>query len=146
MRAFGHRVLRLPVAADAPHGLVGHVGGDAEQIQHGLRLALHERHLLLGVAADADAGQPRSRRVAEEPGQHAAVRARAARPDDHVVDRDALLEPLLLQLLHAGDVAEAADRVRAAARDRCSAGGPARDGVRLDPHLARHVGAGRDDA
>ena len=81
-----------------------------------------------------------------KPGQHAAVRPRAAGADDHVVHRDAPLEPLLQQLLHAGDVAEAADRVGAAERDHVGAAAQRRHGVGLRLHLGRQVGAGRDDA
>ena len=58
----------------------------------------------------------------------------------------AALEALLLQLLRAGDVAEAAERVRAAAGD--DVGLAAFGGERVGDLLHRrgHVGAGRHDA
>ena len=88
-----------------------------EQVGHGLRLLVHQRLLVGGIAADADADQRDLDVVAEEARRHAAMRARAARADDDGIERQPHVEPLLLHLLHAGDVAQAADRVRAAARD-----------------------------
>ena len=93
----------------------GTVHAHAEQVEHGLGLAQHQRLLVGRVAAGADADDRRRHVVAEEAGDEAAVRARAARADDDAVEGEAELEALLLQLLRAGDVAEAAERVRAAA-------------------------------
>jgi hypothetical protein len=81
----------------------------------------------------------------EKAGDQAAVRARAARADDDPVEGEPHLEALLLQLLRAGDVAEAAERVRAAAGN--DVGLAAFGGERVGHFLHRlaHVAAGRHD-
>ncbi len=60
---------------------------------------MHQRLLIVRIAAHADARDRHVDAVAEEAGDEAAVRARAARTDDQVVEGEALLEPLLLTLL-----------------------------------------------
>jgi hypothetical protein len=69
---------------------------------------MHQRLLVGRVAADADADDRNVDVVAQEARHQAAVRARAARAHHHAVDLHALLEQLLLQLLRAGHVAQAA--------------------------------------
>src|SRR5579883_3097803 len=71
--------------------------------------------------------------------------ARAARADNHGVERHAHVEPLLLHLLHAGDVAQAADRVRAAARDDVALAAERGELLGDFRHRGTHVGAARHD-
>src|SRR6185295_15936973 len=110
----GDRVLRLPEAADALHRLARHLA-DTQEIRDGLRLLVDQRLLVGGIAADADADQRDLDVVAEEARDHAAMGAGAARADDDGIERQTHVRPLLLHLLHAGDIAQTADRVRAAA-------------------------------
>ena len=109
------------------HGVARHLQIDAEQIAHGLRFLVHQRRLLRRVAADADAEDRRRDAVAEKPRQQPAMRARAARADDHAVEVQAEFEALLLQLLRARHVAEAAERVGAAAGNDVPLAPPGRE-------------------
>ena len=73
---------------------------------------LEDQRLLVGrIAADADAEQRDLDVVAEEARHHAAMGARAARADHDGIERQPHVRPLLLHLLHAGDIAQATDRV-----------------------------------
>ena len=81
-----------------------------------------------------------------EPADQARLGAGAAGADDHAVDPQALVVGLLQQLERGVDIAQRADRVRAAARDEV---GLAAAAAHLLGELGAggvHVGAGRDQA
>ena len=88
-----------------------------------------------GRPADADAQRVDPGTGALEPGDQARLGAGAAGPDHHAVDAQAPVVRLLQELQRGVDVAERADRVRAAARDVVWPAAPR-------PHLLGDLGAG----
>ena len=95
----------------AHHRIRRHGNAKPEQITNSLRLFVHQWVLVCRVTADADANQGNVDVVAQKPGQQAAVRARAAGANNDFVNLHALVKKLLLQLLRAGHIAQAANRV-----------------------------------
>ena len=65
--------------------------------------------------------------------------SRAARADHDGIERQPHVQPLLLHFLHAGDIAQAADRVRAATRDDVALAAERGDFLRNLRHGRAHV-------
>ena len=106
---------------------------------------MHQRILIGRISADADANNREIDAVAQKAGEQTAMGARAARADHHAVDLHALLEELLLQLLRAGNIAQTAQGIGAAAGNDVGLAAHCSELVGDPLHRGRHVGAGGHD-
>ena len=106
----------------------------------------HQRLLVGRVAADADADdRDVVTLLPRKPASRPPCVPELPEPTTTRSKREAVLEGLLLQLLGAGDVAEAAERVRAAAGNDVALAALGGERVGHLLHRRGHVGAGRHD-